>query len=204
MSIKKVSKEQPESFEFNEENLKIANDLIKNYPVDKQQSAVMSFLYLAQRQNNNWIPLVAMKYIAKLLNMPYIKVYEVATFYSMYNLSPVGKYFVQVCTTTPCMIRGAYKLVEACKEKISKNQNTLSNDGKCSWVEVECLGACVNAPMMQINEDYFEDLDKEKTSKIFDKMLNDEDIEPGSYRGRVNSEPENNRKTLMDLKNASR
>ena len=147
---------------------------------------------------------MAMKYIAKLLNMPYIKVYEVATFYSMYNLSPVGKYFVQVCTTTPCMIRGAYKLVEACKEKLSKNQNTLSNDGKCSWVEVECLGACVNAPMMQINEDYFEDLDKEKTSKIFDKILNDENIEPGSYRGRVNSEPENNRKTLMDLKNASR
>ena len=204
MSIKKVSKEQPDSFEFNEENLKIANGIIKNYPVDKQQSAVMSFLYLAQRQNNNWIPLVAMKYIAKLLNMPYIKVYEVATFYSMYNLSPVGKYFVQVCTTTPCMIRGAYKLVEACKEKISKIQNTLSKDGKCSWVEVECLGACVNAPMMQINEDYFEDLDKEKTSKIFDKILNDEDIEPGSYRGRVNSEPENNRKTLMDLKNASR
>ena len=204
MSIKKVSKDQPDSFEFNEENLKTANDIIKNYPSGKQQSAVMSFLYLAQRQNNNWIPLVAMKYIAKLLNMPYIKVYEVATFYSMYNLSPVGKYFVQVCTTTPCMIRGAYKLVEACKEKISKNQNTLSNDGKCSWVEVECLGACVNAPMMQINEDYFEDLDKEKTSKIFDKILNDENIEPGSYRGRVNSEPENNRKTLMDLKNASR
>ena len=102
------------------------------------------------------------------------------------------------------MIRGAYKLVEACKEKISKNQNALSNDGKCSWVEVECLGACVNAPMMQINEDYFEDLDKDKTSKIFDKILNNENIEPGSYRGRVNSEPENNRKTLMDLKNASR
>ncbi len=202
MSIKKVSKDQPDIFEFNEENLKIANDIIKNYPDGKQQSAVMSFLYLAQRQNNNWIPLVAMKYIAKLLNMPYIKVYEVATFYSMYNLSPVGKYFIQVCTTTPCMIRGAYKLVEACKEKISKNQNKLSKDGKCSWVEVECLGACVNAPMMQINEDYFEDLDKEKTSKIFDKMLNDENIEPGSYRGRVNSEPENNRKTLMDLKNA--
>ena len=204
MTIKKVSKEQPDSFEFNGENLIIANDIIKNYPGGKQQSAVMSFLYLAQRQNNNWIPLVAMKYIAKLLNMPYIKVYEVATFYSMYNLSPVGKYFVQVCTTTPCMIRGAYKLVEACKEKISKTQNTLSKDGKCSWVEVECLGACVNATMMQINEDYFEDLDKEKTSKIFDKMLNNEDIEPGSYRGRVNSEPENNRKTLMDLKNASR
>ena len=204
MSKKKISKNQPDNFEFNSDNLKTANKIISNYPKEKQQSAVMALLYIAQRQNDNWIPLVAIKYVGKMLNVPYIKVYEVATFYSMYNLSPVGKYFVQVCTTTPCMIRGAYKLVEACKEKISKNQNTLSNDGKCSWVEVECLGACVNAPMMQINEDYFEDLDKEKTSKIFDKILNDENIEPGSYRGRVNSEPENNRKTLMDLKNASR
>ena len=204
MAVKKISKVQPEKFEFNKKNKETADSIIKNYPSGKQQSAVMALLYLAQKQNDNWIPLSAMKYIAKYLDMPYIKVYEVATFYSMYNLSPVGKYFVQVCTTTPCMIRGAYKLVEACKEKLSKNQNTLSNDGKCSWVEVECLGACVNAPMMQINEDYFEDLDKEKTSKIFDKILNDENIEPGSYRGRVNSEPENNRKTLMDLKNASR
>ena len=202
MSIKKVSKEQPDSFEFNEENLKIANGIIKNYPSGKQQSAVMSFLYLAQRQNNNWIPLVAMKYIAKLLNMPYIKVYEVATFYSMYNLSPVGKYFVQVCTTTPCMIRGAYKLVEACKEKISKNQNTLSNDGKCSWVEVECLGACVNAPMVQINEDYYEDLDASKLEKIIDQIYKNEKPVPGSYRGRISSEPENIRKTLLDNKNA--
>jgi len=202
MSIKKVSKDQPDSFEFNEENLKIANDIIKNYPGGKQQSAVMSFLYLAQRQNNNWIPLVAMKYIAKLLNMPYIKVYEVATFYSMYNLSPVGKYFIQVCTTTPCMIRGANKIVEACKEKISENESELSNDKSCSWMEVECLGACVNAPMMQINDDYYEDLDKEKTLKILDKILSGEKPIPGSYRGRINNEPENNRKTLMDLKNA--
>ena len=204
MSLRRPAKEQPENFEFSSSSLESINAIISKYPKSKQQSAVMSLLYIAQKQNNNWIPLAAMKCIAKLLDMPYIKVYEVATFYSMYNLSPVGKFFVQVCTTTPCMIRGAYKLVEACKEKISKNQNTLSNDGKCSWVEVECLGACVNAPMMQINEDYFEDLDKEKTSKIFDKILNNENIEPGSYRGRVNSEPENNRKTLMDLKNASR
>ena len=204
MSLRRPAKIQPKNFEFSSASLKAANEIVSRYPDGKQQSAVMALLYIAQRQNNNWIPLAAMKYIGKFLNMPYIKVYEVATFYSMYNLSPVGKYFIQVCTTTPCMIRGAYKLVEACKEKISKSQNTLSEDGKCSWVEVECLGACVNAPMMQINEDYFEDLDKEKTSKIFDKMLNDENIEPGSYRGRVNSEPENNRKTLMDLKNASR
>ena len=145
-----------------------------------------------------------MKYIAKFLNMPYIKVYEVATFYSMYNLSPVGKYFVQVCTTTPCMIRGANKLVEACKEKISDDESVLSNDKSCSWMEVECLGACVNAPMMQINDDYYEDLDKEKTLKILDKILKGEKPTPGSYRGRINNEPENNRKTLMDLKNAQR
>ena len=202
MSIKKISKDQPDKFEFNEENLQLANKIIQNYPDGKQQSAVMALLYLAQKQNNNWIPLVAMKYIAKFLQMPYIKVYEVATFYSMYNLTPVGKHFIQVCTTTPCMIRGAYKLVEACKEKISKEQNKLSENGECSWVEVECLGACVNAPMMQINQDYYEDLDKEKTLKIIDKILNSQIPEPGSYRGRKNSEPENNRKTLIEINNA--
>ena len=202
MSLKKISKEQPENFEFNSKNLEIAKSIIQNYPKDKQQSAVMALLYIAQRQNNNWIPLAAMKYIAKFLEMPYIKVYEVATFYTMYNLSPVGKYFVQVCTTTPCMIRGANHLIDACKEKISKNESELSIDKSCSWMEVECLGACVNAPMMQINEDYYEDLDKEKTLEILDKILKGETPKPGSYRGRVNNEPENNRKTLMDFKNA--
>tara|TARA_B100000678_G_C18193867_1_gene496594 strand:- start:475 stop:1083 length:609 start_codon:yes stop_codon:yes gene_type:complete len=202
MSIKKISKEQPDNFEFNSENLSNAKKIIENYPEGKQQSAVMALLYIAQRQNNNWIPLVAMKYIAKLLHMSYIKVYEVATFYSMYNLSPVGNYFIQVCTTTPCMIRGAYKLVEACQEKISKNEKELSKDKSCSWMEVECLGACVNAPMMQINDDYFEDLDKEKTLKIIDQILNGEKPKPGSYRGRTNSEPENNRKTLLEESNA--
>ena len=202
MSLKKPAKNQPESFEFNSVSLEEANKIISNYPKGKQQSAVMSLLYIAQKQNNNWIPLAAMKYIGKFLDMPYIKVYEVATFYSMYNLAPVGKYFVQVCTTTPCMIRGANQLIEACKEKISQNESELSSDKNCSWIEVECLGACVNAPMMQINDDYYEDLDKNKTLKILDKLLNGETPKPGSYRGRVNNEPENNRKTLMDLKNA--
>jgi len=202
MSIKKISKEQPENFEFNSKNLEVAKKIIQNYPEGKQQSAVMALLFLAQRQNNNWIPLIAMKYLARFLEMPYIKVYEVATFYSMYNLSPVGDYFIQVCTTTPCMIRGAYKLVEACKEKISKNENELSNDSKCSWSEVECLGACVNAPMMQINDDYYEDLDKEKTIKILDQILNGEKPKAGSYKGRKNSEPEGNRKTLLENKYA--
>ena len=202
MSLRRPAKEQPEKFEFNSSSLNEVKKVIAKYPEGKQQSAVMSLLYIAQKQNHNWIPLSAMKYIAKLLDMPYIKVYEVATFYSMYNLSPVGKYFVQVCTTTPCMIRGANKIVEACKEKISENESELSSDKSCSWMEVECLGACVNAPMIQINDDYYEDLDKEKTLKILDKILNNEKPKPGSYRGRVSNEPENNRKTLIGLKNA--
>ena len=202
MSIKKICKEQPERFEFDVKNLEKAKKIITNYPEGKQQSAVMALLYLAQSQNENWIPLAAMKYIGKFLNIPYIKVYEVATFYTMYNLSPVGKNFIQVCTTTPCMIRGAYKIVDACKEKISNNENELSESKNCSWVEVECLGACVNGPMMQINNDYFEDLDKEKTLKILDQILKGGSPKPGSCRGRVNSEPENNRKTLLDTRNA--
>jgi len=202
MSLRRPCKEQPINFEFNSTSLEAAKAIIKKYPKNRQQSAVMALLYIAQKQNSNWIPLAAMKCIGKLLDMPYIKVYEVATFYTMYNLAPVGKHFIQICTTTPCMIRGAYKLVEACKEKISENENELSKDQSCSWMEVECLGACVNAPMLQINDDYYEDLDKEKTLKILDKILTGETPKPGSYRGRLNNEPENNRKTLMDLKNA--
>ena len=202
MSLKKVHDEQPKEFKFSKENLKKAEDILKKYPEKNKKSAVMPFLYLAQRQNNNWIPLAAMKYIAKYLEISYINVYEVATFYSMYNLAPVGKYFIQICTTTPCMIRGAYDLVKICKKKISKNEKELSSDKSCSWMEVECLGACINAPMMQINDDYFEDLDEKKTEKIIDQIQNGEKLIPGSYRGRKNSEPENNRKTLLNIKNA--
>ena len=171
MSLRRPAKDQPEKFEFTPSSLEAAKKIVTKYPKGRQQSAVMALLYLVQKQNDNWIPLVAMKYIAKFLDMPYIKVYEVATFYSMYNLSPVGKYFIQVCTTTPCMIRGANKLVEACKEKISKNESELSSDTSCSCMEVAGLGACVNAPMMQINDDYYEDLVKEKTLRILDKIL---------------------------------
>ena len=202
MSLKKISKDQPDNFEFTEKNMEISKKIINNYPKGKQNSAVMALLYLVQRQNENWIPLVAMKYIAKFLSMPYIKVYEVATFYSMYNLAPVGKYFYQICTTTPCMLRGSNKLVEACKEKISENQNEISKDGNCSWVEVECLGACVNAPMAQINDDYFEDLSKEKLIEIIEQTKNNIKPKAGSYKGRLNSAPENNRSSLNNLKNA--
>ncbi len=202
MSLKKISKDQPEKFEFNDRNIELAKKMINNYPEGKQQSAVMSLLYLAQRQNNNWIPLAAMKYIAKFLNMPYIKVYEVATFYSMYNLSPVGKFFYQVCTTTPCMLRGAYKLVDVCKKKISNKENEISSDGNSSWMEVECLGACINAPMIQINDEYYEDLDEKKLENIIEETMKGKTPKPGSYKGRVNSEPENNRTTLVGIKNA--
>ena len=202
MSLKKISKNQPDNFEFDSKNLEEAEKIITNYPKGKQKSAVMALLYIAQKQNNNWIPLSAMKYIAKMLDMPYIKVYEVATFYSMYNLTPVGEYFFQVCTTTPCMIRGAYKLVDVCKKKISENESEISKNGKSSWMEVECLGACVNSPMVQINDDYFEDLDEEKFNKIIDQIDKNQKPKPGSYRGRLNSEPENIRKTLLSNKNA--
>ena len=119
MSLKKVHDNQPNKFEFSQENLKKAEEILKRYPKENKKSAVMPFLYLVQKQNDNWIPLSAMKYIAKFLSMPYISVYEVATFYTMFNLAPVGKHFVQVCTTTPCLIRGADKIVKLCKEKIS-------------------------------------------------------------------------------------
>ena len=155
MSIKKVHSEQPKNFEFSNQNLKLVEDILKKYPKERKKSAVMPLLYIAQKQNENWIPLAAIKYIAKYLSMPYINVYEIATFYTMYNLAPVGKYFVQVCTTSPCLLRGANKIVDICKKRISEKESQISNDGKCSWVEVECLGACISAPMAQINDDYY-------------------------------------------------
>ena len=202
MSLKKISKVQPELFEFSKKNLEKANNEIKKYPKDKKASAVLALLYLAQNQNENWIPLAAIKYIAELLNMPYIKIYEVVTFYSMFNLSPVGKYFVQVCTTTPCMIRGAKNITDICKKYISKDQNELSQNKICSWTEVECLGACVNAPMMQINEDYFEDLDEKKTGEIIQSLLKDEFPKPGSATDRKSNAPEKGKTTLLSIKNA--
>jgi NADH-quinone oxidoreductase subunit E len=202
MSLKKIHDQQPESFEFTKENKENAEKILKKYPENRKKSAVMPFLYLAQRQNENWIPLTAMKYIAKLLEMPYIKVYEVATFYTMYNLAPVGKYFVQVCTTSPCLIRGADKVVKICKEKISKKENTLSENKLCSWLEVECLGACVNAPMMQINNDYYEDLDEKSTIEIIDSLLVNKPIKSKSFRNRTSSAPEKNRPILNNEKNA--
>jgi NADH-quinone oxidoreductase subunit E len=202
MSIKKISKTQPESFEFSKDNLEEAQKEIKKYPKDRKASAVLALLHLVQKQNDNWIPLSAIKYVAKLLNISYMQVYEVVTFYSMFNLSTVGKYFVQVCTTTPCMINGAKKIVDVCKKYISKNKNELSENRLCSWTEVECLGACVNSPMMQINQDYFEDLDERKTEDIIKTLLKDKFPTPGSAKSRKNTSPKNGKTTLIGVKNA--
>jgi|TARA_B110000285_G_scaffold210988_1_gene253309 NADH-quinone oxidoreductase E subunit len=202
MSLKKIHDQQPNFFEFTKENTEAAKKILNKYPDNRKKSAVMPFLYLAQRQNKNWIPLAAMKYIARYLEMPYIKVYEVATFYTMYNLAPVGKYFVQVCTTSPCLIRGADKVVKICKEKISKEENELSKNKLCSWLEVECLGACVNAPMMQINDDYYEDLDEKNTIEIIESLLADKPIKSKSFRNRTSSAPEKDRPILNRGNNA--
>ena len=190
MSLKKVHSDQPNDFQFTKENLLKMSEILEKYPKTNRKSAVMPLLYLAQKQNNNWIPLAALKHIAKLLSMPYISVYEVATFYTMYNLAPVGKHFIQVCTTTPCLIRGADKIVKLCKEKIAPKENEISKNGSCSWIEVECLGACVSAPMIQINNDYYEDLDEKNTAEILDSLIKDKPLKPGSYRGRENTSPE--------------
>ena len=202
MSIKKVSTNQPNNFEVSEENWKVARSEIKKYPKGKQASAILAILYLVQKQNDNWIPLAGIKYVAKFLNIPYIRVYEVATFYSMFNLSPVGKYFIQVCTTTPCMIRGSKKIVDICKKHIAINQNELSKNKICSWTEVECLGSCVSAPMMQINQDYYEDLDESGAEEIIKGLLEDKLKKAGSIKNRKSNAPEEGKTTLLEIKNA--
>ncbi|MFM7943613.1 MAG: complex I 24 kDa subunit family protein [Candidatus Fonsibacter sp.] len=189
MSGKHVAKDQPATFEFDANNQKRIQEILKKYPAERKKSAVMPLLDLAQRQHDNWIPNAAIRKIGEILEVPYINVYEVATFYTMYNLAPVGKYFVQVCTTSPCMIRGSGKIVNLCKKYISENEGKLSSDKKASWIEVECLGACVNAPMMQINNVFFGDLSEENATKIFEGIKNNKLPKPGSQKGRVGFEP---------------
>ena len=189
MSLRRPAKNQPENFEFNTSSLDAANKIVSKYPEGKQQSAVMALLYIAQRQNANWIPLAAMKYIAKFLDMPYIKVYEVATFYTMYNLKPVGRLHVQVCTNLPCWLRGSDHVVDACKQKLGIGFGETTADGEFTLTEVECLGACVNAPMLQINDDYYEDLDATSTKTILTQLELGGTPKPGSQIGRKSCEP---------------
>ncbi|MGE0251434.1 MAG: NADH-quinone oxidoreductase subunit NuoE [Dongiaceae bacterium] len=180
-----------EVFTFTPENKKRAEEIVANYPKGRQQSAILPLLDMAQRQNDNWLPKAAMDYVAEYLGLAPIRVYEVATFYSMFNLKPVGKHFVQVCTTTPCWLRGSSEIMDACHHKIGDDKNF-------SLVEVECLGACVNAPVVQINDDYYEDV----TPQIMEQMIADlkagKKLKPGSQTGRQGSAPEGGPTTLKN------
>ena len=175
------------SFTFNEKSNELAKIALAKYPDDRKQSAVMPFLDIAQRQNNNWLSQECIEYVADQLEMPFIKVWEIVTFYTMYNTQPVGKNFVQVCTTTPCWLRGSEHVVRACKEIISENPTEVSSDNLCSWMEVECLGACVNAPMVQINDDFYEDLNYESTKNLLLSLIDNKPLQVGSQIGRQGS-----------------
>jgi NADH-quinone oxidoreductase subunit E len=176
-------------FRFNQENQIKFKDIVAKYPASKQKSAVMPLLDLAQRQNNNFISQEIIEHIANLLDLPSIKVYEVASFYSMYNLKPVGKYLLQVCGTTPCMLCGAEDLVKICKDKLGINRGETTKDKLFTLKEVECLGACVNAPMVQINDDYYEDLNPQIFAQILDDLKAEKPIKVGSQISRKSSEP---------------
>jgi NADH-quinone oxidoreductase subunit E len=175
------------SFVFDEKSNELAKIALAKYPDDRKQSAVMPFLDIAQRQNNNWLSQECIEYVADQLEMPFIKVWEVVTFYTMYNTQPVGKNFVQVCTTTPCWLRGSDHVVRACKEIISENPTEVSSDNLFSWMEVECLGACVNAPMVQINDDFYEDLNYESTKNLLLSLIDNKPLQVGSQIGRQGS-----------------
>ena len=172
------------SFTFDEKSNELAKIALAKYPDDRKQSAVMPFLDIAQRQNNNWLSQECIEYVADQLEMPFIKVWEIVTFYTMYNTQPVGKNFVQVCTTTPCWLRGSEHVVRACKEIISENPTEVSSDNLFSWMEVECLGACVNAPMVQINDDFYEDLNYESTKNLLLSLIDNKPLQVGSQIGR--------------------
>jgi NADH-quinone oxidoreductase subunit E len=182
-------KQKITTFEFSQENLAEAKKYIAKYPAGRQRSAVMPLLDLAQRQNSGWISTAAMDYIANMLEIPAIKVYEVASFYSMYNLKPVGKNLIQVCRTTPCWLRGSDMLTHACKDRLGIGLKETTPDGNFTLVEVECLGACVNAPMVQINDDYFEDLTADSMVQIIDDLAAGKKVKVGSQTGRQCSAP---------------
>jgi NADH-quinone oxidoreductase subunit E len=198
MSVRRLAEVQPESFEFTPENRAWADQQIAKYPPGRQASAVIPLLWQAQKQNNYWLPKPAIEKVAEILGMPFIRVLEVATFYTMFNLSPVGRAHVQLCGTTPCLLRGAGDLIKVCEDRIGA-QGHVTADGALSWVEVECLGACCNAPMVQINDDFYEDLTAESFNKLLDDMLAGRPVKKGSQIGRVSSEPVGDLTALTSL-----
>jgi NADH-quinone oxidoreductase subunit E len=199
MSLRRLAKEQPASFTFSAETLEKANWWIAKYPENRRRSAVIPILWLVQKQEG-WVSEPAITAIARLLDMPQIRVFEVATFYTMFQLEPVGSAaLIQVCGTTPCMLRGSDALMQVCKDKIGP-KDKLSKDGKFTWQEVECLGACCNAPMAQINDYYYEDLTPENLAQIIDDFAAGKSPKPGPYNGRHTSEPEGGVTSLTDPK----
>lgn len=194
--------EQPASFEFSAENKAWADKIIARYPAGRQQSAIVPLLDIAQRQSGGWLPRAAMEYLADLLGMAVIRVYEVASFYTMFNMAPVGKHLVQVCTTTPCWLRGSDAVLAACKSRLGIDINQTTPDGQFSLMEVECLGACVNAPMIQVNDDFYEDLTAETTLKVLDALARGETPKTGPQIDRQTSCPEGGPTTLTTFKAA--
>lgn len=199
MSVRRLDPVQPDNFAFTPANLVWAKETIQKYPEGKQASAVIPLLWRVQEQNEGWVSKPAMEYIADMLGMSFIRVYEVATFYTMFQLSPVGKKaHVQVCGTTPCMLRGSEDLMKVCKSRIHAEPHHLSADGNFSWEEVECLGACVNAPMVQIWSDTYEDLTPETFEKVLDSFAKGKPVKPGPQNGRQLSAPEGELTSLTD------
>ena len=203
MSIEaRIADEQPETFKFSAENEKEIKRIAAKYPKGRQASAVMPLLDLAQRQHDNWIPMRAIELIANKLDMAEIRVLEVATFYTMYNLKPVGKYFLQACTTTPCWLRGSDSMMRCIKDRYGIASGDTSDCGRFTLLEVECLGACVNAPILQVNDDFYEELDYASTGALLDSLEADAPLPVGSVSGRSGSEADGGATSLAALKPA--
>ncbi len=188
MSVRRLHADQPSSFAFTDENVSWASGQIAKFPEGRQASAIIPLLWQAQKQEG-WLSEPAIRYVADMLAMPHIRAMEVATFYTMFNLSPVGEHFVQLCGTTPCWLRGADDLKSVCRKVIGE-QGDITDDGKLSWLEVECLGACVNAPMVQINDDFYEDLTAENFEQLLDDLRSGKPVATGPQNSRHGSEPE--------------
>lgn len=200
MSTRRLAPDQPSSFSFTPDNLAWAKKQIGKYPQGKQASAVVPLLWRAQEQNGGHVTEPMMRVIGEMLGMSPIRVLEIATFYTMFNLKPVGQHLLQVCTTTPCWLRGSDEVVAACRKHIHTHAETVSSDGKLSWMEVECLGACVNAPVVQVGDDFYEDLDGGRTEGLINDLRNGRATKPGSQIGRQTSAPEGGPTTLKEVK----
>lgn len=184
-----LSFKQPTHFAFTEANEKEARKIISRYPAGKQRSAVIPLLDIAQRQHKGWLPRAAIEYVAEFLDLAAIRVYEIASFYTMFNLGPVGECLIQICRTTPCWLRGSDQITHMCKEKLGIDIGETTVDGKFTLVEVECLGACVNAPVIQVNDDFYEDLSPENFERVLDDFADGKVPAPGSQQGRQGSAP---------------